>query len=573
MKIKLKNFRVFKELTTFEIRPITLLVGPNNSGKSSFTKSLLLLKEGYKKLDFKKGEHHLGSLEKTVNWDSDEKEIVMQFSHGIPWLSDNFLLEIIYESDGKVNSVRLFNSEVELFKISEPKIIGNEIQSFGIEYGVKIDINYILNLLFEKKILVTEDSASNKKIQLHQIENLDITINIDNYGDFEPTFQKNEIVNSVFFNEINKSNNIPLFFFFECNSGFFKTDTKQMIKFDDFSGEFIGEILEEMLRIQEESFVKISLDEDSYDYNPINLIKEYLNGFSLKKIEPEIKRKLNDFFKVNNIYIDGKDLIIVRTNLGKLVFSEDQENIFDFSFDNGLFKKMALAFDQIDFLSKRTNFISSKRNNQERIITEKSNVDAFDIALKFQKNNKDAEKLDFLKEMLRILGIDGEVVVENLEDMAVSIYIIRNNQKINIADLGFGFAQLIPIVLEIYNQGWAGYLIMEEPESNLHPALQSKLADLFVFIHKTMPNLHLIIETHSEYMIRKFQFLSAKKEVDINDEIIYYFDYDYKTNQSTVKPIEITNDGNLTDNFGPGFLDETAKLQFELMRLNREQNN
>lgn len=568
MKIKLKNFRVFKELTTFEIRPITLLVGPNNSGKSSFTKSLLLLKEGYKKLDFTNGEHHLGSLEKTVNWDSDEKEIVMQFSHGIPWLGDDFLSEIVYKGDGKVNSVRLFNSEVDLFKTSEPKVIREVV-----EYDFKLDINYILQLLTEKKILVTEDQASDKKIQLHQIENLDININVDNYRSFWSTFQDKEIINSVFFNEISKLNESPLLYDFKFKSEFYRTDTKEMIKIEDFNDEFKDDLKVEKLRIQKELFEDISLFEGTYNYNPINLIKEYLNGLSLKEIEPEIKSKLDNYFTNNNIPIKSEDLIIERTNLGKLVFNEDQENILDFSFDNGLFKKMALAFDQIDFLSKRTNFISSKRNNQERIITEKSNVDAFDIALKFQKNDKDAEKLDFLKEMLRILGIDGEVVVENLEDMAVSIYIMRNNQKINIADLGFGFAQLIPIVLEIYNQGWTGYLIMEEPESNLHPALQSKLADLFVFIHKTMPNLHLIIETHSEYMIRKFQFLSAKKEVDINDEIIYYFDYDYKTNQSTVKPIEITNDGNLTDNFGPGFLDETAKLQFELMRLNREQNN
>jgi predicted ATPase len=578
MKIGLKNFRVFKELTTFDIRPLTLLVGPNNSGKSSFTKSLLLLKEGYKRLDFTKGDHQLGSFEKTVSWDSEDKEISMQFSHAIPWLSDDFLIEIKYKGDGIINSISLFNSEVDLFKTSEPKDIGNGMESFGIEYRFKLDINYILKLLMEKKILVTEDSASDKKIQLHQIENLDITINLDNFHNFSSTFQENEIANSVFFNEINNVGNIPLLFFFECSCGFYKTDTKELIEFDDLGDEFMANLLEEMLKFQKELFEDIVLFDDKYDYNPIKLIQEYFIKFNnLNEINcnliSDLQYKLVNFFREKNLFIESKNINIVRTNLGKLMFLEKQYDIFDFAFQNSLLKKMATAFDKIDFLSKRVNFISSKRNNQERIITDKSNVDAFDIALKFQKNDWDGRRLDFLKEMLRILGIDGELVVENLEDMAVAIYIIRNNQKINIADLGFGFAQLIPIVLEIYNQGWSGYLIIEKPESNLHPALQSKLADLFVLIHKTMPDLNLIIETHSEYLIRKLQFLTAKKEVDIKNEIIYYYDNDLKTNQSTVKQIEITTDGNLTDNFGLGFLDETAKLQFELMKLNREQNN
>jgi AAA15 family ATPase/GTPase len=33
-KIGIKNFRVFEEMKVFEIRPLTLLTGPNNSGKS-----------------------------------------------------------------------------------------------------------------------------------------------------------------------------------------------------------------------------------------------------------------------------------------------------------------------------------------------------------------------------------------------------------------------------------------------------------------------------------------------------------------------------------------------------------
>ena len=49
MKIGLENFRVFKDYTEFDIKPITVLTGPNNSGKSAVGKILYLLENGFKK--------------------------------------------------------------------------------------------------------------------------------------------------------------------------------------------------------------------------------------------------------------------------------------------------------------------------------------------------------------------------------------------------------------------------------------------------------------------------------------------------------------------------------------------
>ncbi len=86
---------------------------------------------------------------------------------------------------------------------------------------------------------------------------------------------------------------------------------------------------------------------------------------------------------------------------------------------------------------------------------------------------------------------------------------------------------------------------------------------------------NFIIETHSEYLIRKLQFLTASKKVGTDKSIIYYFNADkYVTaNEPKVKPIEIRKNGNLSDTFGPGFYDEISRLQFDLMMLNQEQNN
>jgi AAA15 family ATPase/GTPase len=46
-KIKLQNFKLHKD-TTLEIKPITLFIGQNNSGKSSIFQALQLIKQNLK---------------------------------------------------------------------------------------------------------------------------------------------------------------------------------------------------------------------------------------------------------------------------------------------------------------------------------------------------------------------------------------------------------------------------------------------------------------------------------------------------------------------------------------------
>ena len=117
-------------------------------------------------------------------------------------------------------------------------------------------------------------------------------------------------------------------------------------------------------------------------------------------------------------------------------------------------------------------------------------------------------------------------------------------------------------------------MILEEPEANLHPSLQSKLADLLMYIQER-EGVKFTIDTHSEYFIRKLQYLTAKKDLKTEDSVIYYFNDDkYVTNtEPKVKEIFINEDGGLTDSFGPGFFDEATKLQFDLIKLNKQQMN
>ena len=81
-KISLKNFKAFKD-AEIEIKPITILVGPNNGGKSSFIQSILLiqqtLKGSGKELLSLNEPLNLGDFKRVVNQKAKGKEMGFKF--------------------------------------------------------------------------------------------------------------------------------------------------------------------------------------------------------------------------------------------------------------------------------------------------------------------------------------------------------------------------------------------------------------------------------------------------------------------------------------------------------------
>ena len=107
-------------------------------------------------------------------------------------------------------------------------------------------------------------------------------------------------------------------------------------------------------------------------------------------------------------------------------------------------------------------------------------------------------------------------------------------------------------------------ILVEEPELNLHPALQSKLAYLFHEVYVSF-NISLLIETHSEYLIRNTQLIVKEKEYEVppneNPFSVIYFDKDFK-----IWSMRYREDGVFREEFGPGFFDVASQLAISLFK-------
>lgn len=248
----------------------------------------------------------------------------------------------------------------------------------------------------------------------------------------------------------------------------------------------------------------------------------------------------------------------------------------------------------------KNEYVSSNRFSIQRTYSFNDQTD-FSKLLEQVEKLKGKAKItcnEFINKWIKIFGIADKLILKPDSDTGnFKAYLVKNNIETSLADFGLGTNQLLPVIfaLAIHKKDWRWEeslspnqyfnrtVVIEEPEANLHPALQSKLADMFVdAINKF--GVQIIAETHSEYLIRRLQYLTAKHyynpsdikgSISAEDSVIYYFNQDKDVNakEPKVVKIEITDGGNLTDTFGKGFFDEATTLKFDLIRLNKNQFN
>lgn len=132
----------------------------------------------------------------------------------------------------------------------------------------------------------------------------------------------------------------------------------------------------------------------------------------------------------------------------------------------------------------------------------------------------------------------------------------------NLADIGFGASQTLPIIIESFYAPLGSVILIEQPEIHLHPKAQTVLGDLFIRA-ASEANRAFIVETHSEHILARLRRRIAEKQLSTDKVAIYYFQ---PTPEGThIQPVTLNEQGQY-ESFPEGFFEEDVVEAFEHLK-------
>lgn len=496
--LQIKNLRSLQDTGTIKFKKINVFIGQNSSGKSSFIRTLPLLKQS--------------AQVKTLSdilWYGPLVDFG-SFDEALSRTSKNKRIEFIVEVD--ISSRRIMRASRFRFRMPGEKINAKLTISISPEKSTPhspLITEYLIEI-FESKIKLT----TNEKLKI-----LNLTINGNDYTGIP--------------------NNYILFRRFDLLPSIMEIDKP------DSEQYFHNSIVD---------IIKRNTHKNKHEENISNTASRLFPG-SPESILKQLKNL--DFGthwknKISSWSAESEDLLQITSNLIGKNFC-------------GIFEAIG---ESLNFTCRSIQYITPLRATAERYYRIQGlSVDEIDpqgnnLAM-FLKNLSTEEAENFAQWTGKAMGFEAR---SKNHDGHVSIVLSDTGsaQKVNLADTGFGYSQVLPIIAQLWvaarKRSYAGVtpiFAMEQPELHLHPKMQAKLADLFVKIVTNKTNaseIKLAIETHSEVVINQLGKAVEKGVISPNDIGIYIFEQERLDSPTEVRESRFDTDGYLTD-WPIGFFD------------------
>lgn len=219
-----------------------------------------------------------------------------------------------------------------------------------------------------------------------------------------------------------------------------------------------------------------------------------------------------------------------------------------------------------EFSESRINYVSPLRAHPKRYyMLDKAKVnitlDTLDgdaIADVLKENSSLKTKVNnWLK------NFNLSVNVEEFKEVVHHLKVKQNDLSLDITDVGFGISQILPVIIQGFLSENGSTTIIEQPEIHLHPKMQADLADLFIDIIKNSKNKKLIIETHSEYLLKRLRRRISEDKISPDDVSICLFNPQTLEKGAFIENLEIQEKGYFEwpiDFYGGDLYDDTVEF-------------
>lgn len=127
----------------------------------------------------------------------------------------------------------------------------------------------------------------------------------------------------------------------------------------------------------------------------------------------------------------------------------------------------------------------------------------------------------WLKQLGLIHSFTLRPVAEGRREYELRIRQSPHSPEVFVTDVGFGVSQILPVLTLCSYASPGSIIILEQPEIHLHPAVQAGLADVFIDAIKQR-NIQIILESHSEHLLRRLQRRLAEEALEPSDVALYF---------------------------------------------------
>lgn len=510
----LKNMRRLRDVRPIEIRPITILVGRNSSGKSTFLRTFPLIRQS----------------------------LMTRTSSPILWYGDlvDFGEYSSVVSDGEKEDRITFSfglDEVRAQRLPYRRMLGHEY-SLGVEQYGPVDVELSIapdegRTRLDSFVFSYDSGQTTFKIQLDSLGNATrILHNGNNINKLFDNVYLSFSLGSLFPDVTLRPKKM------EKDRYFFD---ESMWSFTLFKNILRGHVNR---RIGDAQFGKFA-------YQFLSM-REFSNE-NILSLEREIQ---TSSFKNLLSDIRGKNKLNLREQL-RVLFEVTR-----------LLKWMPAVFSNLRTILGSTLYIGPVRARSERyyryqdLAVSEIDPDGKNFAM-FLNSLTHAQRADFSGWVYDRFGYGVEVTQRSGH---ISINLKVGKHTTNIVDNGYGISQVLPVLGQIW---WASrgasrrnlpprrsqnaILVIEQPELHLHPAHQALIADAIVgervgtTTTESDSHLQFIVETHSEALINRLGELIALNRVKADDVQVLIFEADDEISEreTQVRIARFEEDGTL----------------------------
>lgn len=517
--VRIKNLRSLVDTGFVEIKPITLLLGANSTGKSTFLRSFPLFTQSVNK-----------NLRGPISWFDDS---LVDFG----------------DYNTALNKFAGVGETIEFeYKLAQP-LWGRFRRVLG----------HFYDYLFVKQLTEARLSFSldndNKGTYINSVKiginGLNYKVKIQDRGgrlQFEVNDQPVEIEQSIRFDSRSHGSILPEF---EFNfSDFRDSDAPPSIYSIVFNQvlNFVKQRSDRRLKKHigvEIILEKWTTDKDSFLYE----LKNHITILSFKKY-------------VSKWTVDNPEFV----ELFNLLALTRLESLWDM-----------LDLELSTFYSS-CSYIAPTRAEANRYYRTQglqvSDIDPYGKNLsEFISSLTPVMISSYNKYTREILGVTVRTKAETGHH---SVLVSKAEREFNISDVGFGYSQILPIITKLWfatnkravklrNKTSRDYLnstiLMEQPELHLHPAYQAKISDAFISTIKanqdeetSICHLNLIIETHSDTILNRIGRRVREGAISPKNVNIILFEKGFGDNVTKVRQTTYNENGQIKE-WPSGFFD------------------